>query len=90
MRGGERGIETRRRERFNDVRPVTVGDLDLRAYGWLLPYKVRSVSGFEVIVDGHSAPAVWQQHASPDVAKCPRLGTGKVSPVLIDGTPRRK
>ncbi|MGC2224983.1 MAG: class I SAM-dependent methyltransferase [Methylocella sp.] len=51
---------------------VTVGDLELRAYGWLLPYKERSVSGFEVIVDGHSAPAVWHKHDSPDVAQVMR------------------
>jgi hypothetical protein len=51
---------------------VRVGDLDVRAYGWLLPYIERSVSGFEVIVDGPSAPAVWQQHASPDVGQAMR------------------
>jgi SAM-dependent methyltransferase len=51
---------------------VTIGDSELRAHGWLLPYEERSVSGFDVIVDGHSAPAVWQQHDSPDVAQVMR------------------
>jgi SAM-dependent methyltransferase len=55
---------------------ATLEESSIRSSGWVLAYENRSVSGFEVVVDGRAAPATWSQRESPDIAEVMRNAPG--------------